>query len=431
MKLGNFILVFLISLFLISSVSAWWNDDWSKRKEIQITEQSGETQTNYPVRLNIPYDENMNEDYSDLRFLDSTDTIELKYYIWQKTPEYALVDVKIPELVSGQTTTIHMYYGNPNVDTTSNGINTYLWFEDFESTSVGAIPADWFGYQGNNELGSVEATEAHEGLKHFIFDDYTSSYGNGFGKDMPTTYEKAKYMFYSKKISGLNNQKFVLWNNASHTTYAGSYCIFSEFNPSQDYKWIEVQWNENNQWRFVYEDGTITNWQNFICSGDGGAFMFYSNTPEYSNYYYDQLALSKFIFPEPTYLIQNNEPLFIMKNQLYNPKTVSKNIDTFNIELSYDPSYYINVIGKLIYGGTEYLGEQETINGKTIFSKTLQIPNVNETQEIEFYWIFDAYFNESNYEQYSSQTNTQEVNPSPFVCGDADESGFVNISDVV
>jgi len=100
---------------------AWWDGDWSYRKEIDIEGGAG-ILTNFPILINITYDANMQSDFDDIRFVDGTcdgvqDT-EIPYEIDTKTnSNYAMAWVLIPSLSTG-TDNVCMYYGNAGA---SNG----------------------------------------------------------------------------------------------------------------------------------------------------------------------------------------------------------------------------------------------------------------------------------------------------------------------
>jgi len=112
---------------------AWWNSNWMYKQEVKITENEGDTLYNYQVRLNVSYDGNMSSDFSDLRFLDDSESTELDYWIEDYTPSSsALVWVEFDEIPASSTTTFYMYYNNSGATTTSNGFDTFIFFDDFE-----------------------------------------------------------------------------------------------------------------------------------------------------------------------------------------------------------------------------------------------------------------------------------------------------------
>ena len=58
----------------------WWNDSWDGRKEITITENSGNNLTNYSVLINVSKESEMSSDFSDVRFIDGDGVTELGYF---------------------------------------------------------------------------------------------------------------------------------------------------------------------------------------------------------------------------------------------------------------------------------------------------------------------------------------------------------------
>jgi hypothetical protein len=124
--------VTLTSPFMGSAALGWWNASWSKEKEITGI-------TSYFVRLNVTYESSMNVNFSDLRFVDSSRTKELAYWIERsEASNYATVTVK-----TDYNRSIFMYYGNSNVNTTSNANAVYFnairsyWSFDNTTSMVG------------------------------------------------------------------------------------------------------------------------------------------------------------------------------------------------------------------------------------------------------------------------------------------------------
>ena len=121
---------------------AWWNSSWQYRKQINITEQSGNTLTNYQVAINLTYDSDMNSDFSDIRFTyynSTSDTeTEIPYWIEDKVDSsWAYVWVKVPEIPASLTATIYIYYGNTiPVSSESNGTKVFLIFDYFDDGTI-------------------------------------------------------------------------------------------------------------------------------------------------------------------------------------------------------------------------------------------------------------------------------------------------------
>lgn len=108
---------------------------WAKRQPVTVTN-SGSAQTDYQVKLSITYDSSMNNDFSDLRFTNSSGTA-LNYWIESKVNgSSATVWVKVDNLAASGNTTIYMYYGNSSATSESNGNNVFLLFDDFSSPTL-------------------------------------------------------------------------------------------------------------------------------------------------------------------------------------------------------------------------------------------------------------------------------------------------------
>jgi len=136
---------------------AWYNSSWQYRQSITITGSTG-AGTNYQVPLNIGessgatgYNFQLNghsakfpsakNDGGDLIFTASDGTTLLNFWVESVTGtspnRVAKVWVKVSaDLGSNQT--IYCYYGNTNATNASNGDNTFIFFDDFNSTSI-----DW------------------------------------------------------------------------------------------------------------------------------------------------------------------------------------------------------------------------------------------------------------------------------------------------
>ncbi|MHA1329652.1 MAG: DUF2341 domain-containing protein [Candidatus Hodarchaeales archaeon] len=139
--LTSFFLFFI--LFFVNKTYAWSSTyfDWQYRKEITITEQSGNTLTDYQVMLTIDTASlisqgKMNSDCSDIRFTDENDN-PLSYWIESGcNSANTKIWVKVPNISASSTATIYMYYGNPSASSESNGDAVFEFFDDFEGTSL-------------------------------------------------------------------------------------------------------------------------------------------------------------------------------------------------------------------------------------------------------------------------------------------------------
>lgn len=107
---------------------AWWNSNWTRSKEVNVTGGSGSL-TNFTVLLNVTYDSDMQNDFEDLRFVNGScsgiQTDELNYeFDMVINNSSALVWVMFDELVSGNNQ-ICMYYSNPTANNADDGFGAW------------------------------------------------------------------------------------------------------------------------------------------------------------------------------------------------------------------------------------------------------------------------------------------------------------------
>lgn len=132
---------------------AWWNGDWGKKKEINITGGTNETLTDFTVFINVTYDVDMQSDFDDIRFTNSSENEELDYEIGYKVNSVvAGFWVRIPNLVPG-INTIYMYYSNAGASSTSDGPAT--WDDDY--IGVYHLDGDFIDSTGINN-GSAQGS---------------------------------------------------------------------------------------------------------------------------------------------------------------------------------------------------------------------------------------------------------------------------------
>jgi len=138
------ILVVVSAYFLFFSSSEvlaeWWDTNWHYRKAITITN-SGTAQTDFQVKILANYDMSadvtngkVQADFDDLRFTDINGNA-LDYWIEDDTAASLDVWAKISSIPT-ITSTVYMYYGNPNVSAVQSGDDTFEFFDDFSGTSL-------------------------------------------------------------------------------------------------------------------------------------------------------------------------------------------------------------------------------------------------------------------------------------------------------
>jgi biopolymer transport protein ExbB len=147
---------------------AWWNQDWSFRKQITIDTSAQDAdiqtaQTNVPVLVRLHEGVFRFEDAApggtDLRFVAADDKTPLKYHIekFDAVFNLAFVWVQLPELKPGSQATLWMYYGNPKATDASDARATYDPDEVlvYHFTERGTPTQDATGYANHSQTSAI------------------------------------------------------------------------------------------------------------------------------------------------------------------------------------------------------------------------------------------------------------------------------------
>jgi hypothetical protein len=145
------ILVLFVSSFYLffrpEQVTAeWWDINWHYRKAITITN-SGSVQTDFQVLVTADTSDTtkFQGDCDDLRFT-SVNGESLNYWIESGCSTAATkIWVKIYSIPTN-TSTVYMYYGNPNASSYQNGDNTFEFFDDFDAADTSKWEYTGSGY---------------------------------------------------------------------------------------------------------------------------------------------------------------------------------------------------------------------------------------------------------------------------------------------
>lgn len=163
-----------------SKDDSWWNVYWTYKKELSISNASSDYQMQIQIWKEDGYDDaingiidcedHCNNNFSDIRFVDSNQTSLLPYWIENISSEggdhYVIIWVK----TSGEDS-IYLYYGNSNASLESNGNETFIFFDDFNNFDEDI----WDEYDQND----VATISAEDGLLHIAFGDVSSGSSAG------------------------------------------------------------------------------------------------------------------------------------------------------------------------------------------------------------------------------------------------------------
>ncbi len=292
--------------------AGWYNGDWFKRKKITVNN-PGTAMTDYQYQIGVTYDSDMQADFDDLRFTTSDGHTLLSYWLESKTDSTtATVWVKIPNLANGNTD-IYMYYGNPSATSTSNADNTFIFFDDFESDSVGVAPSKWVVDQSTDTTIKVSSDAAYAGsksLKLYKNGETTMSLIKNFVSPLPSQ-TVIEYQMRSEQLatngtfntrgSGLIGARLALWNDASIKYYDGSAWVATgkTYSVGQWFKTIVTLNNNTYKYSFALPDESYIQTDINYSSNTYQDLIYFllSNSGSYS-YYIDSVIVRNYTSAE-------------------------------------------------------------------------------------------------------------------------------------
>ncbi|MBI5675401.1 MAG: DUF2341 domain-containing protein [Nitrospirae bacterium] len=151
---------------------------WTRRVPLAITN----FQADFQTKVTVAYDADMQADFDDIRFYDTTAFAELPYWIESKTDGVsATVWVK-----TGANNTVYMYYGNASATGISDGALVFEFFDNFPGTTINT--AKWTEIDPNNSIAQ------NNGL---ILNDVSDAWDKALISNQTIT-RAANKMIYSK-----------------------------------------------------------------------------------------------------------------------------------------------------------------------------------------------------------------------------------------
>ncbi len=210
----------------------WYDSNFSARKRVRVINQDASAYTDVAVKLSVDYDADMQSDFDDLRFTDSSGTAVIDHWIERyTTASEADVWVKVPSMATTSVTELYMYYGNVSTTSTSNPDNVFNSVEDFEDNDIS-------DYEGDVSLFATGATYAFGGGYGLDASPNTSAKAtDGIGRTGGTVSqgEIIRYMQYVDTVAGSGDEACMMFavqstgpNPPDAVTYNDNYAVCLE-----------------------------------------------------------------------------------------------------------------------------------------------------------------------------------------------------------
>ncbi|MCQ8893833.1 MAG: DUF2341 domain-containing protein, partial [Methanolinea sp.] len=295
---------------------------WSYRKLHTISGSSSPL-TDYQVRFkvwnttgtdtgeNVYLGTKVNPDFSDVRFT-TTDNTVLSYWVQETGSNYAIVWVRVPSIPTTGTQ-FYLYYGNPAATSLSNGDATFLFFDDFEGTSLNATKWNIGGSTPTVIVsGGVVTVTASKSAYQGIYSKATFG-GNHviMGKWKQATTSSVSYPAIGFNNADASRQVIIFARTDGSNKFQGktlsgsSYTFIDLFGPL-DTNWhnVEVYRISSTSATFVI-DGTTRTTSSTIPSDSLPAAITSWGTP--NSAICDRIAVRKHVSPEPAVVTWGTE----------------------------------------------------------------------------------------------------------------------------
>jgi hypothetical protein len=198
--------------------ASWYNTNWLIRKKITITGGTSEL-NDYQIKIKVYRSRGtdtdnsvftginkVNSDYSDLVFTAADGVTPLYHWVEEvgnKTYDSSsnFVWVEVPVAAASPTPTyIYMYYGNSSAASTSDGFNTFVFFDDFDDSSLNTDLWDTYGSYGATTESDGIVTITSGGYPRAIYSktNYSNAYAlRGRVQDPGTTTGAKEFGFFT------------------------------------------------------------------------------------------------------------------------------------------------------------------------------------------------------------------------------------------
>jgi hypothetical protein len=297
-----------------SGFAPWWNFGWGFRKGITINNADNtNTLPGYQLLINVSYNSHMNPDFSDLRFTQYNSSLGhdqgLSYWISDKVNGVnASVWVKSDEIKGSDSSTIYMYYGNSSSVTTSNRTDTFDLYNTFDSDLEGWIYTGTTGYslsldntQGNPASSAhISGDYVVSTVAVYAYMEKTLNKGIGTGLSITVDYRASS----GTTTSSCTNANLWLMDPGDNQLNSSAYVSGGI---------TDTGWVLNQRKTVVAEIQSVS--QIKIRLGLGDAWQTNWN----QNNWFDNIRVTKYTSPEPSYAIGVEERPFMFKSMTHSP----------------------------------------------------------------------------------------------------------------
>jgi len=269
------------------SQNGWWNSDWNYFKTATITNKRDDYQTKLVVGNStggdVHCEGHAKSDFGDIRFVNLANDTEYPYWMENYT-----ADTQATFWInnSDNASTILIYYGNSETSTTSNGSNTFLYFDNWTVDHTG----DWWSFRetagggddtANNVLNITGGVGYNTRLRYRHTMKYWNTVGTGASfrvgycsNEWDATYQYPDDWIGTLTTAGSGDgssataQAWTVYHDVNGVTGNTGYEITDPFSTSAYYVWDYTLLSDNATTKRYDDNGNLLESSSELDVGD-------------------------------------------------------------------------------------------------------------------------------------------------------------------
>jgi len=385
---------------------SWWNVSWKYRinstlnnvpsggytYQLMVHSGSG-TNNQTDVYLNGHGASN----FKDIRFV-LNETTELDYWIEDNLSDTTRVFIDIPS-----NGTIYMYYGNPNVETTSDisSIDSFVFYDDFEDGDVSDWDCYTYVYQGSANCALEAGYNSTYSYRSYAMNSWIA------GDENHATVCEMRYTY--SLDSGANYKLSVYLKGEVSGTF--THKNYFKINDT-------TYWSSSSDVSWTYKEFNISEYAGTDILLKFGGYAYSGNSEEDKAWLWiDNVIIRKYISPEPewqTWSTEETETTFTEGVTQYNSqRKLVRTSDNYlhRVYTKYDGSNYRVYYAKSTDGGSTWTESVLTEPGVDCKN-----PAIATDSEDNLWVVYEKYNDGIKYKKYNglSWENEQDISGDDF-----------------
>jgi len=257
---------------------------WDKRKQLIFDNSAqAENLTNFPVLVKlttsrVTYGDFGNADGTDLRFVDSNNTSELKYHIekWNNTGD-SFIWVKVPQIDgSSNTDFIYMYYGNSGAsdvqEETNVWTNNYVMVQHLDESPANGVKGHLdstfndndgtpYGFSGDATTDATGKVDGADTFDEALNDGHYLDCGSSTSLSITDNITLSVWLYPLSATTASDEQYFISKRKMSNGPHnyqfgydyqqAGTYVEFAFYDGSSWFEYTTDTELPLNEWTYV------------------------------------------------------------------------------------------------------------------------------------------------------------------------------------